>query len=58
MNKPATLRPMPNKPKTPITGFRIPTELKEKAVEQAAAEGKTLTDVVVESLERYVKKRR
>ncbi|MGK2874730.1 MAG: hypothetical protein ACSLEW_03695 [Nocardioides sp.] len=49
---------MPNKPKTPITGFRIPPELKVKASQRAAKEGKTLTDVVVESLERYVKKGR
>jgi hypothetical protein len=51
-----SVRRVPNKPKTPVTGFRIPTDLKIKAAECAAKEGKTLTDVVVESLERYVKR--
>lgn len=44
---------MPNKPKTPISGFRIPEDVKAAAVERAKSEGKTLTDVVVEYLRRY-----
>lgn len=48
---------VPNKPRTPITGFRIPEDLKAKAVAKAEAEGKTLTDVVVAALERYVKRK-
>lgn len=44
---------MPNKPRTPITGFRIPDDIKGPAVERATAEGKTLTDVVLEHLKRY-----
>lgn len=52
------LRRVPNKPKTPITGFRIPLELKAEATRCAAAEGKTLTDVVIKDLERYVEARR
>jgi predicted DNA-binding protein len=47
---------VPDKPKTPISSFRIPTELKDRAAAKATAEGRTLTDVVVESLERYVKR--
>lgn len=58
MNTPsgATIRTVPNKPKTPVSGFRIPEELKAKAVTKAEAEGKTLTDVVVAALERYVRR--
>lgn len=57
MHTPSSVRRVPNKPKTPVTGFRIPPELKAAAAERAAAEDKTLTDVVVESLERYVKRK-
>ncbi len=49
---------VPNKPKTPVTGFRIPLVLKEEASRLAAEEGKTLTDVVVEDLQHYVERRR
>jgi hypothetical protein len=52
---PETITTMPNKPKTPVTGFRIPEAVKGPAVERAAAEGKTLTDVVVEHLAKYGK---
>lgn len=54
---PGTMGRVPNKPKTPVTNFRIPEDLKRAAVERAASEGKTLTDVVVESLTRYVKRK-
>lgn len=47
---------MPNQPATPVTTFRIPLDLKARAAAAAAAEGRTLTDVVVEALERYAKK--
>lgn len=50
---PATVSDVPNKPKTPISNFRIPEDVKVPAMERAAAEGKTLTDVVVEHLRRY-----
>lgn len=53
MNAPARLRTVPNKPKTPVSGFRIPLDLKARCVEKAEAEGKTLTDVVIEALKRY-----
>lgn len=53
MHTPGSVRRVPNKPKTPITGFRIPEDVKEAAVKRAHGEGKTLTDVVVEHLKRY-----
>lgn len=45
----------PNKPKTPVSNFRIPPELKAKAMQKAADEGKTLTDVIVDYLKRYTR---
>lgn len=45
----------PNAPKTPVSNFRIPADLKAKAQAKAASEGKTLTDVVVEQLTKYTK---
>jgi hypothetical protein len=51
----AVMAPVPNKPKTPVTGFRIPEDVKAAAVTRAEAEGKTLTDVVVDHLRRYGK---
>lgn len=41
--------------KTPVSNFRIPAELKEKAQRKALEEGKTLTDVVVELLSKYTR---
>lgn len=55
VHTPSSVRRVPNKPRTPITAFRIPEDIKATAVERAAAEGKTLTDVVVEHLTRYGK---
>jgi len=45
---------VPNQPKTPIRGFRIPTDIYEAAQTKALSEGRTLTDVVREALVRYV----
>lgn len=50
-----SLARVPNKPKTPQTPFRIPPELKAAAMSKARAEGKTLTDVVIAALTRYVR---
>jgi len=36
--------------------LRIPDDLWAAALEKAQAEGRTLTDVVVKALERYVKR--
>lgn len=44
---------MANQPKTPITSFRIPVELRMRAQERARADGRTLTEVVIELLEEY-----
>lgn len=44
---------VPNKPKTPLSNFRIPTALKKKAAQKAEQEKRTLTEVVVEALEDY-----
>ncbi|MDR7189753.1 hypothetical protein J2Y46_002579 [Microbacterium sp. BE35] len=43
----------PDKPKTPISNFRIPPEVKAKAMERAESEDKTLTYVVTQLLDRY-----
>ncbi|GAA2230798.1 hypothetical protein GCM10009851_14460 [Herbiconiux moechotypicola] len=45
---------MPNQPKTPKRGFRIPTDLYEAAQAKAASEGRTISDVVREALHLYV----
>lgn len=45
---------MPNQPKTPHTSFRIPPDVKEAAVARAETEGRTLTAVIVDLLERYI----
>lgn len=47
---------VPNKPKTPVKGFRIPQDLYEAAQKVAAEREETLTDVVRRALERYVKR--
>jgi uncharacterized protein (DUF1778 family) len=38
---------------TPLTSVRIPPDVKAAAQRRAAAEGRTLTDVVVAYLRRY-----
>ncbi|MFD6324215.1 hypothetical protein ACFWOL_15395 [Streptomyces sp. NPDC058442] len=40
--------------KTPLRNVRVPDALWEAAKERAAAEGRTVTDVVVAALHRYV----
>lgn len=58
VHTPATVRRVPNKPRTPVTGFRIPEDLKARCTAKAKAEGKTLTDVVIEALERYDRRKK
>lgn len=41
--------------RTGQTNFRLPPALKAAAKEKAAGNGLTLTDLVVQALERYVK---
>ncbi|MGD8168332.1 ribbon-helix-helix protein, CopG family [Herbiconiux sp. P16] len=45
---------MPSQPKTPIRGFRIPSDLYHAAMAKAEREGRTLTDIVREALQRYL----
>lgn len=49
-----TIGIMPNQPKTPMKSFRISEDLYRAALSKAEREGKTLSDVVREALERYV----
>jgi predicted DNA-binding protein len=45
---------VPNQPKTPIKSFRIPVDLYDAALAKAQSEGRTLTAVVREALQRYI----
>lgn len=51
---PGTLGRVPNQPKTPNRVIRVETTLWRAAQEKAAAEGRTLTGVIVAYLKRYV----
>ena len=44
---------VPNKPKTPLRSVRITDELWEATQKSAAAEGRTVSEVVRQALERY-----
>lgn len=46
--------PRPATGKTPVRNLRVPNDLWRAAQEKAAAEGRTLTDVLVAYLKRYV----
>lgn len=54
VNTPGTLRRVPNKPKTPSRAIRVDTDLWRAAQAKAAAEGRTVTGVIVAYLKRYV----
>lgn len=54
VNTPATIERMPNQPKTKVSTFRIPLDLKAAAMAKAQANGTDLTAVIVAALERYV----
>jgi predicted transcriptional regulator len=45
---------MPNQPKTPVRGVRVPDELWRAAQAKADERGETVTDVIVRALARYV----
>jgi hypothetical protein len=51
---PVTLGRVPNQPKTPNRVIRVETTLWRAAQAKAAAEGKTVTGVIVAYLKRYV----
>jgi hypothetical protein len=44
--------------KTKLRNVRVPDELWDAAMAEAKAEGRTLTDVIVSDLHRYVNRRR
>lgn len=44
--------------KTPLRNVRVPDDLWQAAKEEAAAEGRSLTDVILGDLHRYVTRRR
>lgn len=46
---------MPNQEATPRRTVRIPDELWEAVKRKAADEGKTVTEVIVRALERYLR---
>jgi hypothetical protein len=52
------LHRVPNQPKTPIRGFRIPDDLYLAARATAEERGEDLSTVVRACLERYVKRNR
>lgn len=52
-----TISSMPNQPKTPMKSFRISEDLYRAALSKAEEEGKTLSDVVREALEKYIQGR-
>lgn len=54
---PATVRRVPNAPKTPMHSFRCPDELWDAAKVKAQANDETLTAVIQKALERYVKRK-
>lgn len=49
---------VPNQPKTPVRGFRIPDDLYREAQQYARENGEDLSSVVRAGLERYVKRER
>ncbi|MDN4174764.1 hypothetical protein QWY28_17515 [Nocardioides sp. SOB77] len=46
---------MPNAPKTPKHGVRVPEELWQAAKRKAGDRGETLTEVIIRALTRYVR---
>ena len=53
-----TMVSVPNKPRTPIRGVRVPDQLWEDAKAVAAARGEDVSTEVRAGLERYVKRNR
>ena len=49
-----TIERMPNKPATPNRAIRVPDDVWVAALEKARAEGRTLTEVIVTYLRRYI----
>jgi predicted transcriptional regulator len=53
---PDTIRAMPNTPGTPRRTVRIPDDLWDAAARIAAARDESLSDILRQALERYVKR--
>ena len=47
--------PVPNKPKTPVSNFRIPVELKAQFKAKTEERGDDMTAVVIKAIERYLR---
>lgn len=56
VHTPGTLARVPNQPKTPIRGLRVPDELWQAAQAVAAERGESLSEVIRAALARYVKR--
>lgn len=52
---PPNVAGVPNMPKTPKHGVRIPDEIWVAAVKKAAEEGTTVTEVILEALRRFLR---
>ena len=52
------IRRVPNAPKTPVKGFRIPDDLYREAQRYAEEDNETISDVVRACLDRYVRRKR
>lgn len=46
---------MPNQPKTPKRGVRVPTDLWDAVKAKAKQRGETVTDVILRALKRYLR---
>lgn len=55
MSTTATIVSVPNQPKTPVSTFRIPLELKAQFKAKAEERGDDMTAVLIKAIERYVK---
>lgn len=54
---PASVRRVPNQPRTPMHSFRVSHELWTAAKAKADERGEALSDVLRAALERYVKRK-
>lgn len=50
------MKSVPNQPKTPVSNFRIPVELKAQFKAKAEERGDDMTAVIIKAIERYVKR--
>lgn len=46
---------MPNQPKTPKRGVRVPDDLWQAVKKKAHDRGETITDVIIRALKRYLR---